>query len=219
MKILVIGAGPSIDDNLREYKRLGKFPGMILCTDGALNKVLEAGIIPDYCGTLEDTADLDKYYITDIVKKEGHKLKGCYISDRVHNNCRRAVMDAGMELYVAADLRGYITSNVGLFLWMVAHIILKSNDIYLIGMDHCYGKGDGPPVDRNSELFHYGFQVLVNPFDKEEIILHPAFELWKEEFNWYTEKYQGVNTYNCTGRGALYRDSFKWQPITQMQTW
>ena len=219
MKVLIIGAGPSLDQNLKEYKRIGKFPGMILCTDGAINKVFEAGLIPDYVATLEDTPDLDKYYTTDIVKEKGHLLKGAYISDRVHNNCRKAIMGAKIEVNVAAKLRGYITSNVGLFLWLVAHIIYKSTEIYLIGMDHCYPKDKPPPVDRNSELFKYGFQVLHNPYTDEELILHPAYELWKEEFDWYTEKYAIVTTFNCTGFGSLYKPTFRWKPISQMKTW
>jgi len=219
MKILIIGAGPSLDQNLKDLKRLGNFPGLVLCTDGAINKVLEADIIPDYVGTLEDTPDLDKYYITDIVKEKGHLIQGGYISDRVHNNCRRAMKEAGIDWAVAGKLRGYITSNVGLFLWLVAHVMYKSDDIYLIGMDHCYAKDKPPPVDKNSELFKYGFQVLYNPYTKDEIILHPAFELWKEEFDWYSDKYKEVTTRNCTGFGALYKETFKWQPISEMAKW
>ena len=218
---LIIGAGPSLQENLEDWKRIsdGKFDGLVLCTDGAINKTLRNGIIPDYVVTLEDTADLDKYYITDIVKEKGKLLKGAYISDRVHAKTRNAIVAAGMKVITAAKCRGYITSNVGLFSWLTAHVIEDCDKIFLIGMDHCYATGDGPPVDRDSDLFKYGFYTMVNKYDGEDLILHPAFELWKEEFNWYVGKYPNVTTINCTGRGALCEKHMKWIPIKIMKSW
>jgi len=217
---MIFGAGPSLEKNLEDYKRIGGFDGIKFVTDGALNKVLAAGIIPTYCTTLEDTSDLDKYYNTDIVKKMG-SLFAAYVSDRVHPNTRKAMTTANIKYHTAAKLRGYITSNVGLFSWLLAHIIFDCNDIYMIGMDHCYEKGKPPPVHRDSELFQIGFKVRINPYNQEEIILHPAFDLWTEEFNWYLSKYEDTDlvTHNLTGRGALYDPHIKWQPISQMKTW
>jgi len=218
-KVLVIGAGPSLDQNLIDYKRLGDFPGTVFCTDGALEKTLNAGIIPTHAATLEDTNDLDKYYITKIVKEKGKLIKGCYISDRVHPIARKAIKEAGMDLFIAAKVRGYITSNVGLFCWLVSVVSLEAKEIYLIGMDHCYAGDKPPPVDQDSELFKAGFKVRVNPYNDERIILHPAYQLWTEEFNWYVNKFPGVKTYNLTGRGALYKKEFNWQSISQMKNW
>lgn len=219
-KALIFGAGPSLQKNLDCLKKLPKFDGVTLCTDGAINKVLENDIIPDYVGTLEDTPDLDKYYITDLVKEKGHLLKGAYISDRVHNNTRKSIRDANLgDPLVAADLRGYITSNVGLFFWLLANVSLKCDEIYMVGMDHCYAKDTGPPIERSSDLFKYGFKVRINPYINEEVVLHPAYELWTEEFEWYVKKSENIKTYNLTGRGALYNKSFIWQPISKMETW
>jgi len=218
-KVLIIGAGPSLDQNLIDFKRLGPFPGTVLCTDGGLEKTLLAGIIPDYCATLEDTNDLDKYYITDIVVRKGHLMKGCYISDRVHPVARKAIKDAGIKMFLPGKVRGYITSNVGLFCWLTANTMLGSKEIYLIGLDHCYGPNESPPVDQNSQLFKRGFQVLTDPYNNERLILHPAFQLWREEFNWYSKKFVSTKTYNLTGRGALYEKQFIWQPISQMKSW
>lgn len=219
MKALIIGAGPSLSENLKDYKKLEKFPGMIICTDGAINKTLEAHVIPDWVSSLEDTNDLDKYYITDIVKEKGHLIKNAVISDRVTEQTRKAITNAGMKWNVAGKLRGYITSNVGLFSWLAAVITWKCDEVYMIGMDHCYGKGQKPNVEIPSELFTYGFQCLINPIDGEDLILHPAFQLWKEEFEWYKGKYPDIKTYNLTGRGALFRKDFIWKPISEMKTW
>jgi len=218
-KALIIGAGPSIEKNLEDIKRLGKFPGMVICTDGGINKTLTTGLIPDWVSSLEDSIDLDKYYITDIVKEKGHLVKNAIISDRVTDRTRLAMQNAGMKWNVAGKLRGYITSNVGLFSWLGAVIIWGCDEIYMVGMDHCYGKGQLPNVDLKSDLFKYGFKTMDNTINGEHLILHPAFQLWKEEFEWYKAKYPEIKTFNCTGRGALFRKDFLWKPISEMKSW
>ena len=217
MRALLIGAGPSIDDNLIELKRLGGFSGITLCTDGAINKYLEAGFTPEYVTTLEDTVDLNKYYLTDTVKNHEGEIKG-YISDRVHAEVRKAMKQARIQPHVAGDIREYVTSNVGLFSWLLAFRTFKCNEIYMIGMDHCYGPLEKPKVPRESKLFEVAFKVRINPYTNEEVILHPAYELWTEEFEWYIQKYPKTKTINMTGRGALYDKRIKWSPITQMKT-
>ena len=218
-KILIIGAGPSLSSNLEEYKRLGGFPGIVICTDGALNKTLKAGIIPTYCSTLEDTADLDKYYNTEIVKEKGKLVGHCYVSDRVHPKVKTQIKEVGMDLHNAGKVRGFITSNVGLFSWLIAGQVQDAKEIYLIGTDHCYSKEKPPPVHRDSELFQVGFHVLINSYNDEELILHPAFLLWKEEFDYYVKKFPEIKTVNCTGRGALFNKEYFWQPIKDMKEW
>lgn len=225
MKALVIGGGPSIDENIIEYLRLGKFPGVVLCTDNSVARMLEAGFTDFYAVTLEDSGDLDMYYTPDIVKEKGKEILGGFVADRVHRNVKHAMNEAGIVPKNAPKCRGFITSNVGLFCWLIAVEEFECDEVYLIGMDHCYGKEEKPKVDKNSsdpderELYLHAFQELINPYDKETVILHPANQLWHEEFVWFAGRKPHVTTYNCTGRGALYDQYFKWQPISQMQSW
>jgi len=65
-------------------------------------------------------------------------------------------------------------------------------------------------------LIHSG---ITPPVNGEPLILHPAFQLWKEEFEWYKAKYPEIKTFNCTGRGALFRKDFVWKPISEMKSW
>ena len=218
-KALIIGAGPSLQENLDNLKKLGKFPGYVICTDGAINTLLKNGIIPDHVTTLEDTMDLDKYYTTDTVKANGKLIKSAIISDRVHPNARNAMTAAGLKIDIAGKIRGYITSNVGLFSYLIGGLILGCNEVYLIGMDHCYPRGQGPPVERGSELFKYGFNVMINKYNDEEIILHPAFMLWQEEFDWYSKEHPEIKVVNMTGRGALFAEQFIWKPIKDIKSW
>jgi len=217
---LIVGAGPSLRDNLIDYKRLGKFPGIIIATDAAIKPMLEADIIPDYCATLEDVGALIKYYTPKVVMEKGHLIKHCYLSDRVHPAVRKAINDAKIPSGVAAKCRENTSSNVGLFTWLIAHKIHEADITYLIGMDHSYAEDKPPPVDRDSELFFYGFYTLINPhIGDTQIILNPAHELWREEFHWNMDQYADVKVINCTGWGALYGDKITWKPISQMMKW
>ncbi len=223
-KVLICGAGPSINSNIEHWKRLGDFPGDVIVTDNSIARVIEN--FPDlkfYASTLEDGADLDKYYNPDIVKHLGeHSIIDCLLSDRVHPNVIKALKRYNIKYSTAAKCRDYMnTSNVGLFCYHIAREILNAKQVYLIGMDHSYGKGEYPPVERESELFQWGFYTLQNPYtpDEKEIVLHSANEMWREEFVYYAEMFPKVEVINCTGRGALYQKCFTWNPIEQMKNW
>ncbi len=219
-KVLIVGAGPSLIDNLNDLKRLGNFPGIVFATDAAIKPMLEMDIIPDYCATLEDLGALIKYYNPKIVMEKGNLIRKCYLSDRVHPAVRKAIKEAGIEQLVAAKCRDNTTSNVGLFSWLISTRILEADTTYLIGMDHAYGENKPPPVAQDSELFFYGFYTLLNPHtDDKQIILNPAHELWREEFHWNMDQFPKIKVINCTGWGALFGEKIKWQPISQMKKW
>ncbi len=218
-KALIVGAGPSLQSNLDDYKRLGKFPGLVIATDASLKHLLARDIIPDCVATLEDSGLLVKYYTPDVVKEKGHLVKKAWVSDRVVGDVRRAMEEAGIHPVVAAKARDSTTSNVGLYCWLISHLIEGCKDTYLIGMDHCYAKDNPPPVDRKGEIFEWGFYTLYNPYDKIEIILNPAHELWQEEFHWSMTVYPDIKVHNLTGWGALYGKGLIWTPIKSMQSW
>jgi len=219
MKALIVGAGPSLKENLDDYQRLGKFPGIVIATDAAVAPMLERDMIPDYCATLEDLAALTKYYTPEIVMQKGKLIKTCYVSDRVSPEVKNAIRDANIPCEIAAPCRSETTSNVGLFSWLISHLIHKCNETYLIGMDHAYAGDKPPPVPRDSELFFWGFYTLYNPILETEIILNPAHELWQEEFHWNMVKFPDIKVINCTGWGALFGGGIEWKPIKQMKSW
>jgi len=200
---LIVGAGPSLIDNLEDFKSLGDFPGIVIATDAALKPLLEMDVIPDYCATLEDLGALVKYYNPPVVIEKGHLVKYVYLSDRVHPAVRKSIAEANMKCGVAAKCRENTTSNVGLFSWLISHKIHEVDTTYLIGMDHSYADDKPPPVAQDSELFFYGFYTLINPHCKDkQIILNPAHELWREEFHWNMDQYPKIKVINCTGWGV-----------------
>jgi hypothetical protein len=224
-KALVIGGGPSITENMIDYDRLGKFPGVVLCTDNSVARMLEAGYRDFYAVTLEDAPSLKEYYEPQVVKDHGKEILGGWVADRVHRQVKHAMTEAGISTETAGECRGFITSNVGLYCWLIAVNHYRCDEVYMIGMDHSYGKDQKPNCDKNSsnpderELYLHVFQELVNPYNKEQIILHPANQLWHEEFVWFAKKAKGCKTINCTGRGALFDPVFEWKPISQLETW
>ena len=72
MKVLIIGAGPSLDRNLAMFRRTCSKGGwkdiVIIAVDAALPRCLKASIIPQYVATLEDYPDYMKFFDNDLVR-------------------------------------------------------------------------------------------------------------------------------------------------------
>lgn len=81
---IVIGRGPSIKKhNHLELLANSDYTGSIICTDGSLISVLEAGITPDkfpkfYVVTIDPYSLIKKFYDNEIVKKYGSKINGIF---------------------------------------------------------------------------------------------------------------------------------------------
>lgn len=219
-RVLVVGAGPSLKENLDDLERLGKFPGITIATDAAIQHLLGRGIVPDVGACLEDLPQLTKYFVPDIVKEKGHRIQSIWISDRVHRDVRKSMNDAGInELNVAAEVRKIGTSNVGLFSTAIAHVIYQCNEVHYVGMDHCYATNNPPPVPRSDPLFELGFYTIINPHIEQELVLNPAHELWREELHENMRLWRQLNIVNHTGFGAIFGERIKWQPLKDVNTW
>lgn len=81
---IVIGRGPSINKNKHlELLVSSNYSGSIVCSDGALSTVLEAGITPDkfkkfYVVTIDPYPYARKFYDSDIVRKYGSQINGIF---------------------------------------------------------------------------------------------------------------------------------------------
>lgn len=108
---LVIGRGPSI----KKHKQLelladSGFKGAIVCADGALPNVLEAGITPDrfnlFTLTIDAQENQKKLYEHPITKKFGRGVK-CLISTTAHPKVYEAAKNANMNIYWLHTLFDY----------------------------------------------------------------------------------------------------------------
>jgi len=81
---IVIGRGPSLKKNNHlELLANSDFKGCIVCTDGSLPDVLEAGVTPAkfpnfFVVSIEPYSRIKKFYEHDVVKKFGSKINGIF---------------------------------------------------------------------------------------------------------------------------------------------
>lgn len=81
---IVIGRGPSLKKNNHlELLANSNYNGSIICSDGSLISVLEAGITPDkfknfYVVTIDPYPFAAKFYDDDIVEKYGSQINGIF---------------------------------------------------------------------------------------------------------------------------------------------
>lgn len=81
---IVIGRGPSLKKNKHlELLSNSNYDGSIVCSDGALISVLDAGITPDkfkkfYVVTIDPYPYAKKFYDSEIVRKYGSRINGIF---------------------------------------------------------------------------------------------------------------------------------------------
>lgn len=109
---IIIGRGPSIDkhDHLKLLSK-SKFSGNIICSDGALKKVLDSGVTPDkfknfFVLTIDTQKDAANFYNGPIVKKYGKGIR-CLLSTTVPKITVQSVRNAGMKIYWLHTLFDY----------------------------------------------------------------------------------------------------------------
>jgi|SaaInlStandDraft_2_1057019.scaffolds.fasta_scaffold27281_3 hypothetical protein len=100
---LVIGRGPSIvKHNHLELLAKSDFKGAIICADGNLLNVLEAGITPDkfnlFVVTIDAQENQKKCYEHELIKKFGNGIK-CIFSTTAHPQAYLAAKNAGLQVY------------------------------------------------------------------------------------------------------------------------
>jgi len=109
---IVIGRGPSIKKHEHLEKLRGSgYKGSIICTDGALINVLNAGITPElfpkfYVVTIEPYEMEAKLYDNAIVDKYGSKIKGMF-STLTHPSVILRVKKAGIKVHWLHTLFDY----------------------------------------------------------------------------------------------------------------
>jgi len=109
---LVIGRGPSIKRNNHfELLKESNFHGALVCCDGALPNVLQAGITPErfknfFVVTIDANESIRDFYKIPLVKKFGKKIK-CILSTTVPQTTYEAVKESGMEIFWIHTLFDY----------------------------------------------------------------------------------------------------------------
>ena len=109
---IVIGRGPSIDEkNHLQLLADSNFKGSIICCDGKLIDVLNAGITPDkfpnfYVITIDPYPLAKKFYDDEIIKKYGSKINGIF-STIVNPEVVEQARQSGIKIHWVHSLFDY----------------------------------------------------------------------------------------------------------------
>jgi len=214
MKVLIVGAGPSLERNIQEWNNDPISDGWIFATDKALIPLLKAGIIPDYVATYEVLTAMGKYFQHDLVTEHGHKIQG-FVNNGTPQSVKQLMHDTGISIEDVYPKSDDTIANVGLFSILVAIEKLRATEIYMIGMDTCCGEEE-IKVPRKHILFENIYYSIVNPHTENENILNPIHLLWREEFMRERSNHPEVKFTNLTGDGTLFGDNIIWKSLKSL---
>lgn len=206
---LVVGRGPSIKKN-NHLKILSEsdFKGAIICADGSLPNILEAGVTPDkfnlYVVTIDAQEHQKRFYENEITKKFGNNIK-CIFSTTAHPNAYNAAKSSGLDVYWIHTLFDYekghksfnqiqgimsrakndkkipaiqTGANVGTSAWVIAWSILKCNHVGLIGLDLGYDASVSW-----DEISYHGYPIPKDVDQNSEIFKRAYPTVHNPEFN------------------------------------
>jgi 2-amino-4-hydroxy-6-hydroxymethyldihydropteridine diphosphokinase len=78
--VIVFGAGPSLNENISEFKKLNSDKFTLICADGAVTALLEENIVPDMVvtdldGKIDDILDSNRKGAIMVVHAHGNNLE------------------------------------------------------------------------------------------------------------------------------------------------
>lgn len=170
MKVLVVGAGPSVD-----YDYIRSFDGVIVCVDRILKSLLAEQIEPDYCVTYEkgfaNSSELviDRCFV--IFFENIPKIRTKFIhSPSSHPDIVQNLIKDGRDVSIFEPKLFRAVNNVGLFGFLFACDELKADKIHLIGFDHL--KTDDPNRVIKCQWFREVFFELRNGFYSDREVFY-----------------------------------------------
>lgn len=169
--------------------------------------------------------------LIELVNRYGHRIK-VIISTSVSPEIARRCLDAQMELYwwnpVYDDYDRHDSftkkiyefnkvpcmvtgGNCGTSAWVFSHVVLKSPDIVMVGMDFSYPPGTNI---RNTQYFEILKEIIPENPESGMIDVYNPFldEIWQTDpaYYWYNQNFLQMaphtkcKTYNCTEGGILF---------------
>ena len=156
--ILIVGAGPSYEENLDEIR---KFKGKIMCVDVNFNNLGKNGIFPDYIATLEVYVRPD-FFNLDLLSNKPLFICSSITNDSVIRKAEAA--ECPFIRWITHDEPR--ASNVGIFAVLFAKEYLKCDKICIIGFEH---DGQGYQEDVY-KYWQYDFWYFLQRWPKETIV-------------------------------------------------
>ena len=142
MKVLVIGHGKSYQD----YDFIRNFDGKLLSVDATTGDLMENGIIPDYHLYSETQKNVkhyheklmpEKYFKTPEVWNKITVIYRSNVTPTLINKIGRYKLKGEtFDVTSGTESQDYTTQAVGLYSIAYADMVLKPNEIHLIGFDY-----------------------------------------------------------------------------------
>lgn len=216
-KCVCIAYAPSFEDKIEVLKENQKSCVDILCVDKCLGKLVENDIYPKYVVIADAGIDYKTWCEPYIDKTENITLmaninaniewtqnwKGpiCFYvnKDNIQSEEIFSKISGCYDMIPAG-------SNVGNSVVIIASLLLRYDDIYLVGYDYCWGNEDNYYAFNDSDKRYYMKHLqmvdaigrLVNTSGN----LHFSAR-WLTDFYTNCVYYEGIKMYNCCGKGIL----------------
>ena len=234
---VVVSTGPSLYKQLPILKEIKDYI-TIISVDASLPILINEGIIPDICTSMERVPESAKFF--NETPEEGHKdvilLSASLQHDDIYTSFKGdkvviAMRPFGYNRYFQFDEYGYVC--FGMSAANMAHelaYIMGYENVLLIGQDLAYGKdgtshskghvfGADQITDGKDKIDNADYGMLeVEAYGGEGMV--KSMYIWKA-FNQYFEytilqsKGLGLTTYNCTEGGARIPGSVE-KPFREM---
>jgi hypothetical protein len=154
-KVLIISAGPSVDNHLEWIKKYqDRF--VIVCVDVILRKLEKNSIVPDIVVSIDPSPECGKFLTTD--DKNFLKNSAIIFLSQQEESVLKKVEHLNYyfsQVYPVCEELGYSFSlpNVGTFSFAMS-VFLKANELYLVGNDAAFNQetGDRYASDSSHEM-------------------------------------------------------------------
>jgi len=202
---IVVGRGPSLFMN-KHCEMLAKsdYSGLVICADGGLIPLLDAGVVPDFVVTVDGAPVIKKWFEHPLVQKFGPEM-GWISSVTVNHEVFQTVRKAGMNIfwfnpifddwrqneswtklqvlmsttdkYIRGVPRMSAGGNAGACAWIAALTLFHRSPIALIGIDFGYPKGT--PLEQTqyySSVLKIADNDVAKIKDAYKEFYHPVFK-------------------------------------------
>jgi hypothetical protein len=228
-KALIIGAGPSLDEDIEKIKEYEN-DVLLIAVDAAMNDLVKHEITPHIIVCCDPSErQINNFIGKDVSNSfiflstvvhpmtfdECRRSRGriCWFNyaDMSSETCKNICLMTGKRK--GALLPGVLTTGVA----MQAAIWLGVKEIGFVGQDLCYydlDRGYSKNIDEQKIEFQkrakYKDLIEYNDLNGNIVLTHETFLAFHKWFNEVSKNmWSGINFYNCTGCGLLYGDNIK----------
>lgn len=211
---IIVSAGPSLNKNIMQLKN-AKGKAFIIAVDTALKPLLNSGIIPDICVTIDHRKPLSRFEnlgaenIPMLVSEHANiQILDKIIKKKIFINngggCGEMIFSRLNKIYKIHDGGGSVATYAftAAILMGFKKIILTGQDLAYTGGIRYYDKNMKEGLDPNNEEDRDSF-VEIESNDGKKVMTTVEFKMYIEWFEKRIAENPDIKVYNCSEGGAL----------------